>query len=135
MYWPFTVQINCSSDRKIFANSPPSTSNFKSFSLEQFFSQIRLEQSWKQNTNFHPDFSKSNLDYGLPFIFHVLIIVIFSNEFAFCSIFRIVQGVMPVLSLDQAVLNPGSVCTIIEKSSDIITNIVISSTIWQPIDT
>ena len=80
-------------------------------------------------------FSKSNLVYGLPFIFHVLIIVIFSNEFAFCSIFRIVQGVMPVLSLDQAVLNPGSVCTIIEKSSDIITNIVISSTIWQPIDT
>ena len=91
------------------------------------------EQFWKQNTNFLPNFSKSNLVY-LPFIFLVLIIVIFSDEFAFCSIFRIVQGVMPVLSLDQAVLNPGSVCTIIEKSSDIITNIVISSTIWQPID-
>ena len=39
MFWPFTVWINCSSDLKIFANSRPSASNFKSFSrsLEQFF--------------------------------------------------------------------------------------------------
>ena len=39
LLWPFTVQINCSSDPKIFANSRPSASNFKSFSwsLEQFF--------------------------------------------------------------------------------------------------
>ena len=39
MYWSFTVRINCSSDLKIFANSWPSASNFKSFSrsLEQFF--------------------------------------------------------------------------------------------------
>ena len=39
LFWPFTVWINCSSDLKIFANSRPSASNFKSFSrsLEQFF--------------------------------------------------------------------------------------------------
>ena len=36
---PFTVWINCSSDLKMFANSRPSASNFKSFSrsLGQFF--------------------------------------------------------------------------------------------------
>ena len=39
LFWPFTVWINCSSDLKTFANSPPSVSNFKSLSLslEQFF--------------------------------------------------------------------------------------------------
>ena len=39
LFWPFTVWINCSSDHKIFANSRPSASNFKSFSwsLEQYF--------------------------------------------------------------------------------------------------
>ena len=39
LFWPFTVWINCSSDLKIFANSRPSASNFKSFSRsrEQFF--------------------------------------------------------------------------------------------------
>ena len=39
LFWPFTVWINCSSDLKIFENSRPSASNFKSFSrsLEQFF--------------------------------------------------------------------------------------------------
>ena len=42
MFWPFTTQINCSSDLKIFANSRPSASNFKSFSrsLEQFFLSV-----------------------------------------------------------------------------------------------
>ena len=39
LFWPFTAWINCSSDLKTFANSWPSASNFKSFSilLEQFF--------------------------------------------------------------------------------------------------
>ena len=39
LFWPFTVWINCSNDLKIFANSRPLASNFKSFSqsLEQFF--------------------------------------------------------------------------------------------------
>ena len=39
LFCPFTVLINCSSDLKIFKNSRPSASNFKSFSrsLEQFF--------------------------------------------------------------------------------------------------
>ena len=39
LFWPFTVWINCSNDLKIFANSRPSASNFKSFSrsLDQFF--------------------------------------------------------------------------------------------------
>ena len=39
LFWTFTVWTNCSSDLKIFANSRPSASNFKSFSrsLEQFF--------------------------------------------------------------------------------------------------
>ena len=39
LFWHFTVWINCSMDFKVFANSWPSASNFKSFSrsLEQFF--------------------------------------------------------------------------------------------------
>ena len=39
LFWPFTVWINCSSDLKNFANSRPSASNLKSFSLslDQFF--------------------------------------------------------------------------------------------------
>ena len=39
LFLPFTVQTNCSSDLKFFANSCPSASNFKSFSrsLEYFF--------------------------------------------------------------------------------------------------
>jgi hypothetical protein len=42
LFWPFTVQINCSSDFKTFANSWPSASYFISFSrsLEQFFLTI-----------------------------------------------------------------------------------------------
>ena len=46
-----TVQINCSSDLKIFENSWPSASNFKSFFqlLEQFFSQM-VRKIWEQNT-------------------------------------------------------------------------------------
>ena len=45
LFWPFTVWINCSGDFKIFANSRPSASNFKSFSwsLKQFI-QTRSEQ-------------------------------------------------------------------------------------------
>ena len=39
LFWPFNVQTNCFSDLKIFANSRPSASNFKTFSRsqEQFF--------------------------------------------------------------------------------------------------
>ena len=39
LFWPSTVWINCSSDLKIFENSRPSASNFKSYSrsLENFF--------------------------------------------------------------------------------------------------
>ena len=39
LFWPFTVRINCSSDRKTFENSWTSASKFKNFprSLEQFF--------------------------------------------------------------------------------------------------
>ena len=42
MFWHFTVWINCSSDLKIFANSRPSASNYKSFSrsLEFIFFTI-----------------------------------------------------------------------------------------------
>ena len=38
LFWPFSVWINFSSDLKIFANSRPSASSFKSFSqsLKQF---------------------------------------------------------------------------------------------------
>ena len=43
LFWPF-VRINCSSDLKIFANSRPSTSNFKSFSL------VNLLSKQKHNT-------------------------------------------------------------------------------------
>ena len=39
LFWTFTIWINCSADLKIFVNSQPSASNFKSFSrsLHQFF--------------------------------------------------------------------------------------------------
>ena len=39
LFWTFTVWINCYSELNFFANSRPSTSNFKSFSwsLEHFF--------------------------------------------------------------------------------------------------
>ena len=39
LFWPFITWINCSSDLKNFANSQPSSSNFKSFSqsLEHIF--------------------------------------------------------------------------------------------------
>ena len=39
LFWPFTVWMNCSKDLIIFENSPPSTTNFKSFfqSPEHFF--------------------------------------------------------------------------------------------------
>ena len=39
LFWPSTVWINCSCDLKLFSNSRPSASNFKSSSrsLEQFF--------------------------------------------------------------------------------------------------
>ena len=49
---PFTVRINCSSDLKMFANSWPSASNFKSFSplLQQIVSHSSSKQFWKQNT-------------------------------------------------------------------------------------
>ena len=42
MFWPFTVLINCSSNLKLFANSQPSASNFKSFSqsLEYFLPTV-----------------------------------------------------------------------------------------------
>ena len=42
LFWPFTFRINCSSYLKIFANSRPSASNFKSFSqsLEQYFDPV-----------------------------------------------------------------------------------------------
>ena len=42
LFWPLIVWINCSSDLKIFANSQPSDSNFKSFSrsLERFFLKV-----------------------------------------------------------------------------------------------
>ena len=48
LFWAFTVWTNCSGDLKIFINSRPSASNFKSFSLswEHFFSHSRSEQSW-----------------------------------------------------------------------------------------
>ena len=54
MFWPFTVWLNCSSDLKTFANSQPSASNFKSFSLitRTFFSHSRSKQFWKQNIIF-----------------------------------------------------------------------------------
>ena len=42
LFWPITVGTNRSSDLKIFANSRPSASNFKSFSrtLEHFFLKV-----------------------------------------------------------------------------------------------
>ena len=54
LFWPFTVWINCSSDLKLFANSRPSATNFKSFSrsIEQFFLKLG------QNKN-HPHINDS----------------------------------------------------------------------------
>ena len=50
LYWPFTVRINCSTDLKIFANSRPSASNFKSFSRsqEQFFLKAGQNNYWNK---------------------------------------------------------------------------------------
>ena len=56
LFWPFTVWINWPSDLKIFANSWPSASNFKSFSqsLEQIFLTV----------------GQNNFGNKIPFIFH-----------------------------------------------------------------
>ena len=43
MLWPFTVWINCSSEVKIFENSRPSASNFKSFSQIIKLSRIKKD--------------------------------------------------------------------------------------------
>ena len=68
LFWPFTVLINCSSDLKIFANSRPSASNFKSFSqsLEQFFPTVG------QN-----NFGNKIPGYLLQLCFHEIIVQIF----------------------------------------------------------
>ena len=51
LFWPFTVRTNCSSDLKIFANSQPSASNFKSFS--RWLEHRRINYSEKlKNQNF-----------------------------------------------------------------------------------
>ena len=59
LFWPFTVWINCSSDLKNFANSQPSTSNFKSFSqrLEQFFLTV----------------GQNNFDNKIPYLYLAII--------------------------------------------------------------
>ena len=59
LFWPFSVWINCSSDLKIISNSPPSSSNFKSFSRsrEQFFLAIG-----KNNFGNKITFLMANLD-------------------------------------------------------------------------
>ena len=48
LFWPFTARINCSNDLKIFANSRPSASNFKSFSrsLEQFIQTVKVQNNF-----------------------------------------------------------------------------------------
>ena len=55
MFWFFTVQINWSSNLKIFENSQPSAPNFNSFSrlLEQFFLT----------------FGQNNFENKIPFLF------------------------------------------------------------------
>ena len=62
LFWPFAVRINCSSDLKMFANSRPSASNFKSFSrsLEQFFLTV----------------GENNFDNKIP-LFHLFTIIKF----------------------------------------------------------
>ena len=47
LFWPFTVQTNCSNDLNFFANSQPSVSNFKSFSwsIGQFFLTVLVGQN------------------------------------------------------------------------------------------
>jgi len=54
LFWLFTVQINCFSDLKFFANSQLLASNLQNFfSLTRTsFSRCRLEQFSKQNTLF-----------------------------------------------------------------------------------
>ena len=54
-FWPFTVWINCSSHLKIFENSRPSASNFKSFSrsLEQFFLTVGQTNFGNKTTLIH----------------------------------------------------------------------------------
>ena len=72
LFWPFTVWINCSSDHKIFANSRPSASNFKSFSrsIEQFFLIVGQNNFGKKI----PFFLKSRLHDHMTFIFRPLFV-------------------------------------------------------------
>ena len=55
LFWPFTVWINCSYDLKIFENSQPSASNFKSFSrsLKQFFLTVGQNNFGNKKNIFH----------------------------------------------------------------------------------
>ena len=59
LFRPFNIWIDCSSDLKIFANSRPSASKFKSFShlLEQFFLTI----------------GQNNFDNKMPFLMFSLL--------------------------------------------------------------
>ena len=65
LFWTFTVQTNCSNDIKMFADSQPSASNFKSFSriLEQFFLTV----------------SQGNFGYKIPF--HLLQNIVAFSEY------------------------------------------------------
>ena len=59
---PFTIQVNCSSDLKIFANSWSSASNFKRFSrsLEEF--SLTVRQNKFRNKIPFPNFQRDNLN-------------------------------------------------------------------------
>ena len=66
LFWPFTVRTNCCSDLKIFANSWPSSSNFKSFSrsLEQFF-LTEGQNNFDNKIPFHQSFNETSMYFFL----------------------------------------------------------------------
>ena len=76
LFWPFTVQTNCSSDLKFFTNSRPSTLNFKIYSrsLEQLF--LTVGQNNFGNFRYRDlslKFLKKRVDMGVWFLLNNLI--------------------------------------------------------------
>ena len=79
LFWPFTVWKNCSSDLKNFANSRPSASNFKFFSLslQEFFLTVGQNNFGnKIRTMFHDSYfsdkllSLNKLTFFKKWVFH-----------------------------------------------------------------
>ena len=75
MFLPFTLRINCSCHLKMFANSHPSASNFKSFSrsLEKLFSQYvrtKYHSPYNQDCKWFGNYCSTLIRYNRVFDVH-----------------------------------------------------------------